>query len=215
MYPHRIRLRGPWECEPLSCRDGSPAPARRRMTMPCRWADGGLAGFAGRVRFVRRFGLPRQIDAHERLWLSFDGLSGTAVALLNGAALGRMVGTGSAFDVTAWLRDRNELRVEMDGGEDGGLWGEVALVIRATAYLADLRRATGGVTGIALGTAARPLDLYLLHDGQSAAHAMVMPLPEGQRFALAPEAGVPPAAQEVRVDLIDGGVVWDSQIVAE
>ena len=37
MYPHRIRLRGPWDCEPLS---GAAGPLR--MNLPCRWAEGGL-----------------------------------------------------------------------------------------------------------------------------------------------------------------------------
>ena len=44
MYPHRIRLRGPWTCEPLSrWHDGhtstSDLPPAFRMTMPGRWAD--------------------------------------------------------------------------------------------------------------------------------------------------------------------------------
>src|SRR5262245_97069 len=67
MYPHRIRLRGPWECQPLAP-DGPPP---RRVTLPCRWADGGLGDFRGPVRFRRRFGYPGRLDAHERVWLTF------------------------------------------------------------------------------------------------------------------------------------------------
>ena len=50
MYPHRIRLLGPWECEPLS-RNPSRAPATNpvppplRMKMPCHLNEGGLPGF--------------------------------------------------------------------------------------------------------------------------------------------------------------------------
>lgn len=213
MYPHRIRLRGPWECEPLARADGGAVPPRLRMTMPCRWRDGGLADFAGRVRFVRRFGLPRQIDEHERLWLSFGGLTGTADVLLNGALLGQISG-GSEFEVTARLRDRNELIVEMDGGPDGGLWGETALIIRATAYLTDLQPLPdGGVAGKVIGTALRPLDLYLLHEGKTVRHMMATPTAEGATFALHPEEKTQEPAPEVRVDLIDGGVIWDSQVV--
>src|SRR6266849_10307562 len=97
MYPHRIRLRGPWECEPLARiapdehgqtgRDSLPPPCR--MTMPCRWSEGGLENFAGRVRFRRRFGYPGRIDAHERVWLTFAGIGGTAEVWLNGQHLGR------------------------------------------------------------------------------------------------------------------------------
>ena len=45
MYPHRIRLRGPWECQPLArsvivanSRQETVTtdlPATRKMTMPC------------------------------------------------------------------------------------------------------------------------------------------------------------------------------------
>src|SRR5258708_4468639 len=123
MYPHRIRLRGPWECEPLACTDpAAPLPAPRRMTMPCHWADGGLPGFRGRVRFRRRFGYPGRIDSFERVWLTFDDIDGTAAISLNGEALGTLVIPGE-FDVTARLQPRNELIVDLDGGERGGLSG--------------------------------------------------------------------------------------------
>jgi len=84
MYPHRIRLRGPWECEPLArfvvSADGRKEtstvdlPASRKMTMPCRWSEGGLKNFSGRVRFRRHFGYPGRIDENERVWLTFAGI---------------------------------------------------------------------------------------------------------------------------------------------
>src|SRR5262249_57163388 len=58
LYPHRIRLVGPWEFEPLSRMGEQPLPPCGRMTLPARWQGGGLTDFAGRVRFVRRFGYP-------------------------------------------------------------------------------------------------------------------------------------------------------------
>src|SRR5690349_7428873 len=98
MYPHRIRLNGPWEVEPIARRvraaDGTAQvvegllPPARRMTMPCRWDEGGLGDFAGRVRFRRRFGYPGRIDPYERVWLTFDGVAGSADVSLNGQALG-------------------------------------------------------------------------------------------------------------------------------
>ena len=44
MYPHRIRLRGPWECQPLARAGDVPEPSRPpfRVTMPCRWREAGL-----------------------------------------------------------------------------------------------------------------------------------------------------------------------------
>src|SRR5437870_13868595 len=95
MYPHRIRLRGPWEYEPLArlgpnCND---LPPWGRMTLPCHWKEGGLAGFAGRVRFLRRFHWPGRIDSHERVWLTFAGVTKTAEVWLNGVFLGLHTGT--------------------------------------------------------------------------------------------------------------------------
>ena len=51
--------------------------------MPCRWRDGGLGDFAGVVRFTRPFGYPGNIDASERVWLTFAGLEGKARVSLN------------------------------------------------------------------------------------------------------------------------------------
>jgi len=136
MYPHRIRLRGPWDYEPLAraARSDEPLPPRGRMTMPGRWGEGGLGEFAGRVRFRRRFGWPGRIDAHERVWLTFAGAEAVAEVWLNGRCLGRHEGPGSfEFDVTGLLQLRNDLNVEVEApGGSGGLWGEVALEVRGT-----------------------------------------------------------------------------------
>src|SRR5260370_22610456 len=112
MYPHRIRLRGPWHCEPLertSGDPGTPLPAPFQMTMPNRWRDGGLPGFAGRVRFRRRFGYPGRIDDYERVWLTFAAIEGSAELQLNGHTLGRFDGgtEQTGFDVTTLLQTRN------------------------------------------------------------------------------------------------------------
>jgi hypothetical protein len=130
MYPHRIRLRGPWEYEAVSGQNPLPPPGR--MTMPCRWRDGGLPGFAGTIRFRRHFGYPGRIDAFERVWLTFAGVAGTAAIHLNGQLLGSGREEPFEFEITSLLQKRNLLEVEIEGGEDGGLWGEVALEIRNT-----------------------------------------------------------------------------------
>jgi beta-mannosidase len=142
MYPHRIRLRGPWEYEPLAriaiASDGqkeittTDLPAPRKMTMPCRWSEGGLTNFAGRVRFRRHFGYPGRINANERVWLTFAGIEGSAEIWLNDQFLGRLEQTQYPldFDITTLLRERNELRIDVEGPETGGLYGEVAMEIR-------------------------------------------------------------------------------------
>jgi beta-galactosidase/beta-glucuronidase len=143
MYPHRIRLRGPWNCEPLArlmtnkkgeietVTNDLPSPIG--MTMPCRWAEGGLRNFTGRVRFCRHFGYPGRIDENERVWLTLAGVGGNAQVWLNDYYLASVTeGKGGfEFEITKLLRERNELRVEIEGEADsGGLWGEVALEIR-------------------------------------------------------------------------------------
>jgi hypothetical protein len=232
MYPHRIRLRGPWECEPVA-RLEAPAgttanlPASCRMTMPRRLRDGGLPGFAGQVRLRRRFGYPGRIDADERVWLTLSGLSDRAEVALNGQPLGTVAERDCPWetDITALLGPRNELVMLLDTDNDaGGLWGEVALEIRRTAFLrnvqARLREAPDAgqlaLTGEVVGSSDRPLDLYAMVGEKTIAYTTVQPAAKGSRFELvAPdrETGWPnllplSLGATVRLDLIDGGVIW-------
>jgi hypothetical protein len=230
MYPHRIRLRGPWDYEPLgySSPERHLLPPAGRMNVPCRWADGGLAGFAGRVRFRRRFGYPGRIDAYERVWLTFDGADTWAEVALNGAALGRHEGEGAfEYEVTNLLRPRNELVVEVEGpAETAGLCGEVALEVRCTAYLRGVRlwaEAEGDgwrahAAGEVVGAAERPLDLYLVVGRSTAAYASVSAAAEGRPFHLTSDklGGTEATAQpaeggdgvDAQVDLVNGAAVW-------
>jgi hypothetical protein len=226
MYPHRIRLRGPWLCEPLQRRgDNSeqPLPPSFRLTMPCRWSEGGLPGFTGRVRLRRDFGYPGRLDAYERVWLTFAGVGGAAEACLNDRPLGRIV-TASEFEVTRWLRQRNELVVDVDGAaEEGGLWGEVALEVRCTAFLCDLRRSAiltaegveWRVAGRVVGEAERPLEVYVLLDRSVVGYQVVTATAEGQPFELLGSAAWKPTPESgqavpMQVDLVNGAVVWYS-----
>ena len=219
MYPHRIRLRGPWTCEPLHRWHGGQTsthdlPPPFRMTMPGRWADGGLHDFRGGVRCVRRFGYPGRIDEWERVWLTFAGVEGRASAVLNGQALGQFT-QAAEFDVTALLQTRNTLAVDVDSKEpDGGLWGEVALEVRATAFLRGVRfwcdaghlHAAGSVVGAAPG----PLELYLFAAGQFLVHSVIEPAAEGRPFDLSAQWSAPQAeaALPVRIELVSTATIW-------
>src|SRR5262249_874346 len=156
----------------------NPLPPGGKMIMPCRWGKGGLNGFAGRVLFQRRFGYPGRLDATDRVWLTFGGVEGAADVWLNSQSLGRHEGGPEPFEfeVTALLQGRNELRIEVTAPADtGGLWGEVAMEIRCTAFLKlDRVWATVSgetvdlhVSGEVIGTAERALDLYVLLDGST------------------------------------------------
>jgi hypothetical protein len=220
LYPHRIRLVGPWEYEPLARADGQPLPPGGRMTMPVRWQESGLTDFAGRVRFVRRFGYPGQIDDFERVWITFAGFTGRAAVSVNGEPLATdcMGESGCAFEVTRLLKFRNELTVDLEAGPDGGLWGEVALEVRRTAFLRDvawsLELADAGVvlvvSGVVEGTASGLLELYVVLDRRNVAYATLTTSAEGVPFVLRSEplADAPSAESAVCVDLVEGATVW-------
>jgi hypothetical protein len=208
MYPHRIRLRGPWECEPL---DDAP----RRVTLPGRLGELGLAGVRGRVRFVRRFGYPGRIDAGEHVWLTCAGLTGRADARLNDEPVADNVTGPWERDVTALLEPRNCLDVVLDAAaDDAGLWGEVALEIRRDAYLQDVtaRRTADGaidVAGRVAGATAEPLELYALADRRSVHYQMIR---AGQAFRFTTPAD--PSVATIRVELVSVAAVWYAAEVA-
>src|SRR5207247_2791050 len=123
MYPHRMRLHGPWQFEPLARTvvfpdghielraDSVPAPAQ--MKIPTTYRRTPLDGCRGRVRWRRNFHRPRSLEPNERLWLVFDGVDYFATLGLNGTPLGQHEGYFDSFefDVTSLVEERNELVV--------------------------------------------------------------------------------------------------------
>jgi hypothetical protein len=139
---------------------------------------------------------------------------------VNGQPLSKPAGAAFEFEVTPLLQLRNELVIDVAG--PSGLYGEVALEVRCTAYLRDVavtaRSGTDGVrlhaAGWVVGKAERPLELYLLFAGTTTAYGSVTATPDGTAFQLAsdpvaagrlaPDDAVRPA----RVELVNGAVVW-------
>jgi hypothetical protein len=195
--------------------------------MPCRLRDCGLDKFTGRVRFLRRFGYPGRIDAHERVWLTFASVEGIADISLNDTPLGRRDESAGPFqfEVTPLLQERNRLQVDIEAtGGGSGLWGEVALEVRCTAYLRGLQvradfnneMARVHVRGEVVGTADRQLDLYVLLDNATVAYAVVEAAPEGRAFDVTSEDLPPERWQStephvVRVDLVNGATIWHAE----
>jgi hypothetical protein len=216
MYPHRIRLRGPWECKPIATADRS-APRSSRVTMPCRWPAAGLAGFRGTAWFLRKFGYPGRIDTFEHVWLLFTGCTGCREIRLNGQVLTAADPENSraetfTFEVTSLLTARNHLEVLIEGESDeAGLWGEVALEIRRGAWLSDVEgqaTPTGlQVTGRAIGAAPQPLEMYTIVDNRHADYRTIQPTPSGQSFHI-DLPGFPSHPRTIRVELIDVSTVW-------
>jgi hypothetical protein len=175
------------------------------------------------VRVSRRFGYPGRIDAHERVWLTCAGLSDRAEVWLNGQALGTCTGAFE-LEVTALLKPRNELVLEVDGpAEGGGVWGEVALEVRCTAFLRGVRAwavppGVLHVAGEVVGWADGPLELYVILGRYTAAYAAVTAGAEGVPFHLmaadlpperwrAEEGGAEPGPV-LRIELVKGASVW-------
>ena len=210
-YPHRIRLRGPWECVPIPPADGL-APPPHRVVMPCRWPEAGLAGFRGLVRFLRKFGYPGRIDDFEHVWLTCDGCTGCLELRVNQHLVAQAPGDRFAYDITPLLSQRNLLEVLMEGqSDDAGLRGEVAMEIRCAACLADMhavRTATGlHIAGIAAGTAPQPLDLYTIIDGSHADYRTIQPTAEGRAFQIdLPEISA--QSPQIRVELVHVSCIW-------
>lgn len=125
-YPHAIRLRGPWQFEPLSryvALSGDQVdesrenlPERGRATVPGDWGAALGSDFQGRVRYSRVFHAPAQLDPHERLWLVVEGVDARGVASVNGVRLGKIEGYAleSCFDITSLISQSNEAAIEVE-----------------------------------------------------------------------------------------------------
>jgi hypothetical protein len=107
IYPHRIRLRGPWE------RDER--------------ADG--------VRLRRRFNRPTDLDPHEQVWLVARCPVAFRGAKLNDVPL-PAAGQEAEWDITPRLADHNLLAFDLDADVardlPPGPPGEIYLEIRST-----------------------------------------------------------------------------------
>ncbi len=124
--PHVIRLRGPWDYEPLArvsvAADGARRetadnlPAAGRVHLPADWGLTLGSEFRGRVRYLRRFGLPTNLEPSDCVSLVIDGVDYFGAAMLNGTRLGELLGYTAAarFDVRALLAPRNSA--------DGSRW---------------------------------------------------------------------------------------------
>jgi len=153
---HTIRLRGPWQLEPIVRfvlqPDGTYRPVRKdlpppaKATMPADWSEPLGADFLGRVRYQRVFQKPTGLESGERVWLVIEGPRSRGVVELNRKRLGD-VSHGESFgrfDVSELLEDHNGLEIVVEhpaldasgrtnhdsvAVAPGGLVGEVRLEI--------------------------------------------------------------------------------------
>jgi hypothetical protein len=153
---HTIRLRGPWQLEPIfrfvpqadgtyrPVKEGLPPPAR--ATMPADWSAAFGADFLGRVRYHRVFQKPTGLDCGERVFLVVEPARSFACITLFEKLVGFVYPGDAAqrFDITDRLEDHNRLDIFVDHPHldsmrstvgdpkslpPGGLVGEVRLEI--------------------------------------------------------------------------------------
>ena len=107
--PHVIRLRDPWQCEPI------PREARELGDPPA-------------VRCTRRFNTPTNLDEDERVWLRCDAVDTRARFELNGHSLGTIDGhrPQPRLDLTDHLQPRNLLVIEVELSDDDQARGHTA-----------------------------------------------------------------------------------------
>jgi hypothetical protein len=130
--PHVIRLRGPWDYEPLARfatqPDGSTSVTNEKLPhsgvieLPADWGSVLGANFQGRVRFTRRFHRPTGLEATSRVWLVIGDVDWQAEVSLNDYVLGTAVCSQSSdtqqaikcparFDITTVLSPQNRLSI--------------------------------------------------------------------------------------------------------
>jgi hypothetical protein len=154
---HTIRLRGPWQIEPLQRfvyqSDGyiqavaEDLPPATEAKMPADWSAPLGAGFLGRVRYVRNFNKPTGLDSGERVFLIVEPPRSAGRILLQRQFVGLVLAGEAAgrFDITERLESHNRLEIVVDHpaldemrskvGDPaelppGGLVGEVRLEIQ-------------------------------------------------------------------------------------
>jgi hypothetical protein len=153
---YTIRLRGPWQLEPLERyspnefggwkRSTDDLPAAVRAKMPAAWADSFGPDFRGRVRYRRTFQMPTGLDEGQRVWLVIEPPRSSGRINLNGTETGAISpgDPSGRYDITEQLVDSNRLDIVVehpplddavsppdDNGTrlPGGLVGEVRLEI--------------------------------------------------------------------------------------
>jgi len=206
MYPHRIRLRGPWEVM-----SGSSPPVR--VTLPASWETIGTNNQGGSVHLCRRFGAPRELDAYESVWLTVANPAVVGEWWLNGERVFANADRVTLLerDISRQLRPRNVLEVRVERCEpDRHVWDEAAIEIRGEFFLRDVALVGGKrISGVVVGPERKGLELYVLRDGRTVLYEPVAAKPDGQAFAFA-LASTPGNRHdpEWRVELVEGANRW-------
>jgi len=140
--PHVIRLRGPWDYEPLArfvtradeiaIVTNDDMPPSGIIELPADWGGALGADFQGTVRFTRRFHRPTGLEANSHVSLVIDDVDWQAEVSLNDRLLGTAVCSHSPvsqqavkcparLEITKLLAPQNRISIvvsspALDGG---------------------------------------------------------------------------------------------------
>jgi hypothetical protein len=126
LNPHTIRLRGPWQLEPLERfvpsagghfeRSTVGLPLSARATMPADWSAVFGPTFFGRVRYHRVFQKPTGLESGERVFLVVEPPRSRGAVSLSGKPLGSVHwgGPPGRFLITDLLEDHNRLEIHVE-----------------------------------------------------------------------------------------------------
>ena len=124
--PYIIRLRGPWQLEPLERyirrndgvweRSTENLPAAARDKMPADWSAIFGRDLRGRVRYRRSFQMPTGLDEGQRVLLAVEPPRSCGTVTLGGEQLGivRAGDPPGRYDITDRLRESNFLEIVVE-----------------------------------------------------------------------------------------------------
>ena len=112
---HTIKLRGPWQIEAMESLRGE-LPPPTETSVPGDWGAVLGAEYRGRVRYTRRFGLPTNLAAEERVSLAVGPVDYSATIQLNGELIGKQTWDDGdqRYHITPLLKPRNELQIVVE-----------------------------------------------------------------------------------------------------
>jgi hypothetical protein len=207
MYPHRIRLRGPWT---LKTAAGAIASVN---VNPESTLDPTLSA----IKLCRRFSWLQQLQAHERLWLVLERSAVTGGMLNNKALELAAVAEGhQECEVTSLTRRSNQLWLEIAPGESQRAFPQVALEVRCRTFLRqltwqiDTANRKLEIAGLLVGLNETPLELYVRAGEVNVLYTLVNANEPCAPFRYQSEipTAVMGAAMPIQIDLVNGGVIW-------
>lgn len=209
MYPHRIRLRGPWTLKTGTGQFLSVS------------IDEGLRNAfeptASAIQLCRRFSWLHQFQPHERLWLVLEQ-SAVMGATLNEVTL-ELTAIAEAHqecEITSLARRSNSLALNLPANPAGPAFPQVALEVRCRTFLRqptwhiDTAHQSLEIGGLLVGANESPLDLYVRVGEVNVLYTPVHADKACSRFRYQIE--IRPHAmtveEPIQIDLVKDGVIW-------